>query len=76
MLMMTRRAGQKIILGEDIVIEVVEVTGNTVRLGVSAPRSLPVYREEIWTAVQAENQAAASAGELPDAPPLPPQPRP
>jgi carbon storage regulator len=73
MLMMTRRAGQKIVLGEDIVIEVVEVAGNTVRIGVSAPRSLPVYREEIWTAVQAENQAAASSRDLPDAPPLPPQ---
>jgi len=74
MLMMTRRAGQKIILGEDIVVEVVEVAGNTVRLGVSAPRSLPVYREEIWTAVQAENQAAAAARDLPSPPPPPAQP--
>jgi carbon storage regulator len=39
-----------------------------VRLGVNAPRSVPVYREEIWTAVRAENEAAASATELP-APP-------
>jgi carbon storage regulator len=73
MLMMTRRAGQKIILGDDIVVEVVEVAGNTVRLGVSAPRSLPVYREEIWTAVRAENEAAAAARDLPQAPPAPPQ---
>ncbi len=76
MLMMTRRAGEKIILGDDIVIEVVEVTGNTVRLGVNAPRSLPVYREEIWAAVRAENEAAAAAKdvELPQRPPpLPPQ---
>jgi carbon storage regulator len=71
MLMMTRRAGQKIVVGEDIVIEVVEVAGNTVRLGVSAPRSVPVYREEIWTAVQMENQAAAAARDLPEAPPPP-----
>ena len=70
MLMMTRRAGQKIILGDDITIEVVEVAGNTVRLGVDAPRSIPVYREEIWTAVRAENEPAASATtELPAAPP-------
>jgi carbon storage regulator len=68
MLMMTRRAGQKIVLGDDITIEVVEVAGNTVRIGVNAPRSVPVYREEIWTAVRAENEAAASATELP-APP-------
>ncbi|MEA2268675.1 MAG: carbon storage regulator, partial [Solirubrobacteraceae bacterium] len=56
----------------DITIEVVEVTGNTVRIGVTAPRSVPVYREEIWTAVRAENEAAAAARELPD-PPVPAQ---
>ena len=76
MLMMTRRAGQKIVVGDGIVIEVVEVAGNTVRLGVDAPRSVPVYREEIWTAVRAENEAAATAGtsatDLPAAPPKPP----
>src|SRR3954463_10916582 len=73
MLMMTRRAGQKIVLGDGIVIEVVEVAGNTVRLGVDAPRSVPVYREEIWTAVRAENEAAASApASLPEPPPRKP----
>ena len=72
MLMMTRRAGQKIVLGDNITIEVVEVAGNTVRLGVDAPRSVPVYREEIWTAVRAENEAAATATQLPEAP-RPPQ---
>ena len=61
MLMMTRRAGQKIVVGDGITIEVVEVSGNTVRLGVDAPRSVPVYREEIWTAVKEENKAAAEA---------------
>jgi carbon storage regulator len=61
MLMMTRRAGQKIVIGDGITIEIVEVAGNTVRLGVDAPRSVPVYREEIWTAVRAENEAAATA---------------
>jgi carbon storage regulator len=71
--MMTRRAGQKIVLGDNITIEVVEVAGNTVRLGVDAPRSVPVYREEIWTAVRAENEAAATATELPAAPAPPPQ---
>jgi carbon storage regulator len=69
MLMMTRRAGQKIVLGDNITIEVVEVAGSTVRLGVDAPRSVPVYREEIWTAVRAENEAAATATELPVPPP-------
>jgi carbon storage regulator len=75
MLMMTRRAGQKIVLGEDIIVEVIEVSGNTVRLGVSAPRSLTVYREEIWTAVRAENEAAAAARDLPQARPPQQPPR-
>ena len=61
MLIITRRAGEKVMLGDDIVVEVMEVVGNTVRIGISAPRSLPVYREEIWDAVRAENRAAAEA---------------
>ena len=59
MLIVTRRAGEKIMLGDDIVVEVMEVSGNTVRIGIAAPRSVPVYREEIWDAVRAENRAAA-----------------
>ena len=62
MLIITRRAGEKIMLGDDVVVHVMEVVGNTVRVGVEAPRSLPVYREEIWHQVRAENQAAAEAG--------------
>jgi carbon storage regulator len=66
-LIITRRAGQKIMLGDDITLEVMEIVGNSVRLGVAAPKSLPVYREEIWAAVKEENQAAAQA----EANPLP-----
>ena len=62
MLIITRRAGQKVMLGDDITIEVMEVVGNSVRIGVAAPKSVPVYREEIWAAVKEENQAAANAG--------------
>ena len=61
MLIITRRAGQKIMLGDDITVHVMEIVGNSVRLGVDAPKSLPVYREEIWAAVKEENQASASA---------------
>jgi carbon storage regulator len=38
-----------------------EIVGNNVRVGVEAPKSIPVYREEIWTAVKEENRAAAAA---------------
>lgn len=61
MLIVTRRAGEKVMLGDDIVIEVMEVTGSSVRIGIAAPRSVPVYREELWEAVRAENRAAAAA---------------
>jgi carbon storage regulator len=69
MLRISRRAGERIMLGDNTVIEVLEVRGQTVRLGIDAPRSIPVYREEIWLEVKRENQAAAEAAataELPD----------
>jgi carbon storage regulator len=71
MLRISRRAGERIMLGDDTVIEILEVRGQTVRLGIDAPRSLQIYREEIWLEVKRENQAAAEAaatGELPDIP--------
>ncbi|HEX2410138.1 MAG TPA: carbon storage regulator CsrA [Solirubrobacteraceae bacterium] len=61
MLIITRRPGEKIMLGDDIVVHVMEIVGNSVRVGVEAPRSIPVYREEIWNAVRDENRAAADA---------------
>ena len=61
MLIITRRPGERIMLGDDIRIHVMEIVGNNVRVGVEAPRSIPVYREEIWTAVKEENEAAAAA---------------
>ena len=67
MLIVTRRPGERIMLGQDITIEVMEIAGNSVRIGIAAPRSVPVYREELWTTVKQENEAAAtaSADELP-----------
>jgi carbon storage regulator len=62
-LIITRRPGERIMLGDDTRIHIMEIVGNTVRVGVEAPRSLPVYREEIWTAVKEENEAAAAAAE-------------
>jgi carbon storage regulator len=61
MLIITRRPGEKVMVGEDIVVHVMEIVGNSVRVGIEAPRAVPVYREEIWNAVRAENRAAADA---------------
>ncbi len=68
MLRISRRAGERIMLGDNVVIEVLEVRGQTVRIGIDAPRALPIYREEIWLEVQRENRAAADASsvEMPD----------
>ena len=69
MLIITRKPGEKIMLGDDVTVEVIEVSGSSVRIGIAAPRSLPVYREEIWAAVKEENAAsAASADAVPDDP--------
>ncbi|HEY6759750.1 MAG TPA: carbon storage regulator CsrA, partial [Baekduia sp.] len=51
MLIITRRPGEKIMVGDDVVVEVIEVSGSSVRIGIAAPKSIPVYREEIWAAV-------------------------
>jgi carbon storage regulator len=69
MLQLTRKPGQTIVIGDDIRIHVVELQGGAVRVGIEAPRSVPVYREEIWEAVKAENEAAARAtGDVPRLP--------
>ena len=71
MLIITRRPGEKVMLGDDIVIEVIEVSGSSVRIGIDAPKAVRVYREELYRAVKAENEAAAkSDANLPDDLPL------
>lgn len=69
MLTITRRPGERIMIGEDVVIEIVEVTGTTVRVGITAPRERPIYREELWERVKRENQEAARASFGPEGPP-------
>ncbi|MEZ5101909.1 MAG: carbon storage regulator CsrA [Thermoleophilia bacterium] len=61
MLVITRKAGERICLGDDVTITVLDVVGSTVRLGIEAPAEIPVYRAEIWAAVKEENRAAAQA---------------
>jgi carbon storage regulator len=68
LLIITRRPGEKIMLGDDVVIEVIEVSGSSVRVGIAAPKSLPVYREEIWKSVKDEQARAGYAADQPSAP--------
>ncbi len=62
MLVITRKAGERICLGDDITVEVLDIVGSTVRIGIDAPASVPIFRHEVWLEVKAENRAAAEAG--------------
>ncbi|KAF0195890.1 MAG: csrA [Bacillota bacterium] len=59
MLVLARKVGEKLRVGDEIEIVVVEVRGDVVRLGISAPRGVFIYREEIYAAIQAENVSAS-----------------
>lgn len=64
MLVLSRRAGESIVIGNDVVITILEVRGGQIRVGVDAPRSLAVHRAEIYEQVMAENRAAAASTDL------------
>jgi carbon storage regulator len=74
MLILTRRPGERVVIGDEILVTVMGVSGHTVRLGIAAPEGVPIYREEIWLAVKEENRAAAEA--TPDALPAEPPEKP
>ena len=57
MLILTRRVGESLIIGEDVTITVLGVKGNQVRIGVNAPRDVAVHREEILDRIQADSVA-------------------
>ena len=61
MLILSRRVGESITIGDDIVVTVVAVGGNQIRLGIEAPRQVRVLRQEIVQAIKDENHAASAA---------------
>jgi carbon storage regulator len=60
-LVLSRRKDEAIVIGDSVRVTVVDVRGDTVRLGIEAPRSVTVYRQEIYDAIQRENLEAARA---------------
>lgn len=60
MLVLSRQKNQTIMIGDLIEISIVDIRGDKVRLGITAPVSIPVHRKEVYEAIQAENKAAAS----------------
>lgn len=61
MLMLTRRIGEKLLIGDDIEVIVLGLKGNQVRLGINAPHDVSVHREEIYQRIQAEKPAEKRA---------------
>jgi carbon storage regulator len=59
MLVLTRKIGEKIQIGDDIGLQILDIQGNTVRIGVIAPRHIAVHREEIYEKIIEENKRAA-----------------
>ena len=66
MLVLTRKQGEKILIGDDIVITVLDVRGDSIRLGVDAPRGISIQRAEILTAVTEANLEANQAANVDD----------
>ena len=64
MLALTRKKGESLVLNNDIEVTVLEIRGDQVKLGVKAPREVPVYRKEVYIQIQKENESAASVENL------------
>lgn len=62
MLVLTRKPGEKILIGDDIVITVLDARGDSIRIGVDAPRGIKIQRSEVVQAVADANVAATTAG--------------
>lgn len=65
MLILTRRVGEAVMIGDDVNITVLGVKGNQVRLGINAPRSVAVHREEIYKRIKREQAGAGAPHEQP-----------
>lgn len=61
MLVLTRKLNESIMIGDNIKITIVDVKGDQVKLGITAPREVAVHREEVYREIQKENQLAANA---------------
>jgi carbon storage regulator len=55
MLVLTRKANQAIVIGDDVEVSVLAVVGDKVRIGIEAPRAVPVYRKEVWLEIQRDD---------------------
>jgi carbon storage regulator len=61
MLILSRKINEKVMIGDDISISIIEIRGDQVRIGVEAPKTVKVFRQEVYDAIRAENKAAAES---------------
>ena len=66
MLILTRKPGESLYIGDDVKVFIVEIKGNQIRLGIEAPRDVRIYREEIYLQILEENKQAAEAAKAPE----------
>lgn len=67
MLILTRKPGESVYIGDDVKVTLMEIKGNQVRVGVEAPASVRIYREEIYLQILEENKSAAALSKDTDA---------
>jgi carbon storage regulator len=60
MLVLTRKSNQSIMIGDEIEVSVLSIMGEKVRIGIQAPRDIPVFRKEVYLEIQSENVSAGS----------------
>ena len=61
MLALSRKKDEAIVINNNVEIKIIEIKGDQVKLGISAPKSVPIYRKEVYLQIQEPNQASASA---------------
>ena len=66
MLILTRRVGESLMIGDEVTVTVLSVKGNQVRVGVNAPRHIAVHREEIYERLKSEQRLSAPEGQRPE----------
>ena len=64
MLALTRKKGEALVINNNIEITVLEIRGDQIKIGLSAPKDVPIYRKEVYLQIQQENEAAISADGL------------
>jgi len=61
MLILSRKVDEKVVIGDDITVSIIEIRGDQIRIGIDAPKKVKVFRQEVFDAIKAENEAASKS---------------